>query len=638
LSIEQSSKSTDRDIKPVDVVDPLGDNFERLPDVEGRPKRVRQESEAIRRLRTGEGVMSNLPKERGQIPKGVQQVDLPRIEEVEEADVVEIAELSEAEPNVLEAMVAAAVIGPEMDEIEPSYEEARRRSDWPEWKKAVDVELENLKAAGTWGVVERPENTNIVDSKWVFRLKKDAEGRIVKWKARLVARGFTQVYGVDYFETFAPVARLASIRTILAIAARNNWEIEMFDFHSAYLNGVLDDNEDIYMEQPPYHEVKNCSQYVVKLKKSLYGLKQAGRKWYDSLCRSLAEIGFTRSMADPAVFYIRVGADVVVLAIHVDDTTITGSAIKLVNEFKGRINEKFKITDLGSISWLLGLSIERNRATRTLYISQKAYIESIICRFNLDDAKSLTIPMDPNILLSKDQCPTTEEQMKEMKKIPYREAIGALNWVAVGSRPDISFAVGQLAQFMENPGRNHWEAVKRVLRYLKGMKDLKLVYGNTGDKGLQAFADADGANQEHRRAISGFVVLIDGGAVSWMSKKQELVTLSTMEAEYVAATHAAKELLWLRRLLGEIFRPLNHPILLNCDNQSAIALTRSNGQFHARTKHIDIRWHFIKFCVDNETIDISYCSTENMTADILTKALSAQKVKKFTTALGLLPV
>jgi hypothetical protein len=631
-SIEQSSKSSHQEI--VDV-DPLGDNFERLPNEEGRPKRIQQESAAIQRLHSGEGVMSNLPKERGQIPKGVQQVDLPRIEEVEEADVVEIAE---TEPNIVDAMIAAAVIGPEVDEVEPSYEEARRRSDWPEWKKAIDVELENLKAAGTWEVVERPENTNVVDSKWVFRLKKDAEGRVLKWKARLVARGFTQVYGVDYFETFAPVARLASIRTILAIAARNDWEIDMFDFHSAYLNGVLDDNEDIYMEQPPHHEIKERSRYVVKLKKSIYGLKQAGRKWYDSLCRSLAEIGFSRSMADPAVFYIRVGGDVVVLAIHVDDTTITGSTAKLVNEFKGRINEKFQITDLGSISWLLGLAIKRDRSMRTLYISQKSYIESIIRRFNLEDAKSLTIPIDPNTSLSKDQCPTTEEEQKTMKKVPYREAVGALNWVAVGSRPDISFVVGQLAQFMENPGKIHWEAVKRVLRYLKGTKDLKLIYGSTGDEGLLAFADADGANQEHRRAISGFVVLIDGGAVSWMSKKQELITLSTMEAEYVAATHAAKELLWLRRLLGEIFRPLKHPILLNCDNQSAIALTRSDGQFHARTKHIDIRWHFIKFCVDNDTIDISYCPTENMTADIFTKALSAQKVKKFTTALGLLPV
>ena len=225
-----------------------------------------------------------------------------------------------------------------------------------------------------------------------------------------------------------------------------------------------------------------------------------------------------------------------------------------------------------------------------------------------------------------------------MKKIPYHEAIGALNWIVVRSCPDISFIISQLAQYMENPGRIHWEAVKRVLRYLKGTKNLKLTYGRGGEKGLQAFVVTDGANQEHQQAISGFVTLIDGGAVSWMLKKQELVMLSTMEAEYVVATHTAKELLWLQHLIGEIFQSLNQPILLHCDNQSATALTHSNGQFHACTKHIDIQWHFIKFCIDNKAINISYCPTENMTADILTKPLSTQKVKKFTSALGLLLV
>jgi hypothetical protein len=228
----------------------------------------------------------------------------------------------------------------------------------------------------------------------------------------------------------------------------------------------------------------------------------------------------------------------------VDDTTITGSSISLNKEFKRRISERFEITDLGSISWLLGLAIERNRTSRTLSISQKSYIETILRRFNLENAKSLSIPMDPNTHFSKDDCPSTDEEVTVMKKVPYREAIGALNWIAVGSRPDIAFVIGQLAQYLENPGRVHWEAAKRVMRYLKSTKETKLVYGASGKSGLRSFTDADGASQDHRRAISGFVVLIDGGAVSWSSKKQELVTLSTMEAEYVAATHAAKELVW----------------------------------------------------------------------------------------------
>lgn len=195
---------------------------------------------------------------------------------------------------------------------------------------------------------------------------------------------FDQVYGVDYFETFAPVARLSSLRTILAIAARNDWEIEMFDFHSAYLNGILDDGETIYMEQPPHHEVADRARYVVKLQKSLYGLKQAGRKWYESLCKLLIDIGFQRSLADPAVFFAHIGGHIVILFIHVDDSTITGS-----------------LTRLGSISWLLGLAIKRDRATRTLSISQKSYIETILRRFGLEDAKALSLPMDPNTHLIK---------------------------------------------------------------------------------------------------------------------------------------------------------------------------------------------------------------------------------------------
>src|SRR5271156_1390965 len=392
----------------------------------------------------------------------------------------------------------------------------------------------------------------------------------------------------------------------------------MFDFHSAYLNRILGDGEDIYMEQPPHYETMDRSRYVVKLRKALYGLKQAGRKWYDTLCHSLAEIGFKRSMADPAVFYVRVGNEIVILFIHVDDTTITGSSINLIKEFKARIGQKFEITDLGSILWLLGLAIGRDRTARTLFISQQSYIEFIIRHFNLEDAKPLTIPIDSNISLSKDNCPKTDEVKATMKGVPYREAIGALNWLAVASRPDIAFVVGQLAQFLENPGRVHWEAAKQVMRYLKGTKEWKLVYGNDERRGLEGFTDDDGASQEHRRAISGFVVLIDGGAVSWTSKKQELVTLSTMEAEYVAVTHAAKELLWLRHVIGEIFWPLNYPIVLYSDNQSAITLAHSGGKFHARTKHIDIRYHFIKFRIDDHSIDLIYCPTEEMTADILT--------------------
>ena len=220
-----------------------------------------------------------------------------------------------------------------------------------------------------------------------------------------------------------------------------------------------------------------------------------------------------------------------------------------------------------------------------------------------------------------------------MRRVPYREAIGSLMYCAVATRPDIAFPFGLLSQFLENPGRIHWEAVKRIFRYLAGTKNWKLVYG-INSSGLEGYTDADGASQEHRHAISGYAFLIDGGAVSWSSKKQEIVTLSTAEAEYVAATHAAKEAIWLRRLIGEVFHSLPNRTTLYSDSQSAIALTR-DGSYHARTKHIDIRYHFIHFVVQDGTIKLVYCPTDDMTADTLTKALPSAKAKHFAASLGL---
>ena len=241
--------------------------------------------------------------------------------------------------------------------------------------------------------------------------------------------------------------------------------------------------------------------------------------------------------------------------------------------------------------------------------------------------------MDPSVPLSRSQSPTKIEDVAKMKSIPYREAVGSLMYAAMGTRPDIVFATSTVAQFSENPGWIHWEAVKRIFRYLLGTKKLELVYG--GEKrGLVGYVDADGASQEHRRAISGYVFLIDGGAVSWSSKKQELVTLSTTEAEYVAATHAAKEAIWLRRLIGEVFKPIDGPTVLFSDSQSAIALAK-DGHYHARTKHIDIRYHFIRYIIEEGTIKLNYCPTDDMTADTLTKALPSVKAKHFATALGL---
>lgn len=611
----------------------LPQSTQTIPTVEERPKRVRKESDYLKRLRAGEGSVSGRPG--GPVlPKGVQAGSTKRpvtVEEVEDEDVTAARARGRRSLEEEVELVMAAASG-DAEGIKPTYAEAKRRPDWPHWQEATKAEINALIANKTWHLVERPTDANVVDCKWVLCVKKNTAGEIDKYKAHLVARGFTQVYGVD--KTFAPVAKLSSFCLLLALAARNDWTAESFDFNSAYLNSNLE--EDVYMEQPPDFELADRKKYVLKLDKALYGLKQGGRKWYEALHAALVDIGFTCAEADHGVFYKHEDDKVILLAVHVDDCLITGNSKPFVAQNRDRIRAVYRLTDLGPVSWLLGIKITRDLEAHTIALSQHSYIEAILTRFNFDDLKPVSTPMAPNVHLSKSQSPESAADIARMHRVPYKEAVGSLMYAAMGTRPDIAFTVSTLAQFSQNPGWTHWEAVKRVFRYLLGTKTLCLIYGGE-QRGLEGFVDADGATQEHRRAITGYVFLVDGGAVSWALKKQELVTLSTAESEYVAATHAAKEALWLRRLIGELLAPFEDPTPLNSNSQSAIALTK-DGLYHARTKHIDVRYHFIRYCIEASSIRLLYCPTGEMTADILTKALPSTKVKHFASALGLASV
>ena len=606
--------------KPNEPVDGNSDVVEVTPVVvepeapEGKGKRIRKESEYVRMLKDGTATTGSRSKD--VLPKGMRPGSI--VEAVDE--------------RVVEEHAMATVIESTEGSM-PTYEEALKRPDWPKWEDAISKELDNLKASGTWELVKRPANTNVVDSKWVLRIKKNSAGEIDKYKARLVARGFTQIYGIDYYETYAPVARLASLRILLALAARNDWYIHTFDFDSAFLNSEFEEDEEIYIEQPPGYETKDRKYWVWRLWKALYGLKQGARNWYKALCKALGELGFIRIEADHGVFIKRIGKDVIILVVHVDDCAAIGNSMESIRKFITDMNKKYRLTDTGPASWLLGIKISRDLDNKMLSLSQHAYINAIITKYNFDDLKPMATPIDPTVPLSRSQCPSKLDDIARMKNVPYREAVGSLMYAAMGTRPDIAFATSTVAQFSDNPGWVHWEAVKRIFRYLQGTKELELVYGGER-RGLVGYVDADGATQDHRRAISGYVFMVDGGAVSWSSKKQELVTLSTTEAEYVAQTHAAKEAVWLRGLLTELFGPVNGPTTLFSDSKSAIALAQ-DGHYHARTKHIDIRYHFIRYIIDAGTIKLVYCSTDDMTADTLTKALPSVKAKHFASALGL---
>jgi transposase InsO family protein len=601
-----------------------------LPPVPEAPRiqRIRKPSRYVRDIREGEGSATGLGKQPS-LPVGLQ---LPE----SRATIEEVSEENEEErEEEREEGITMVVDAGDIEPLEPkSLAEARRRPEWPEWEKGIRDEIKTLEDAGTWELTNLPNGANLVGSKWVFRIKKDATGRVVRYKAQLVAQGFSQVEGVDYFDTYAPVARLSSIRTILALAARLNLELHQIDIKGAYLNGVLTDNEVIYMRQPPGYPYPNSGGQVLRLQKTIYGLKQSGRRWYQRLtdiCRET--MGLTRCNVDQAVFYRRDANSLIVMAVHVDDCTIAARPAEVVIELKEKLGTRVEVTDLGELHWLLGIEIARDRDARTIRLTQRQYIDDIIRRYGCHNERPLSLPMGTNMRLSSDQSPKTPEDIAAMRNIPYRQAIGSLMYASLATRPDITFAVTRLSKFLQNPGPAHWEAARNIFRYLKGTHTHWLVFGEH-EEILAGWVDADGSQEEDRHAITGYAFLMDGGAVSWNSKQQEIIVLSTTEGEYVAATQAAKEALWLRSFTNEVFGLELAPTTLFSDNKSAIALSKDH-QYHARTKHIDIRFHFIRWIIENGSIRLIYCPTEDMLADTLTKPLPSTKAKHFASELGL---
>ena len=341
-----------------------------------------------------------------------------------------------------------------------SLTEAKQRPDWPQWEHGIHEELATLEKAGTWDLVEPPVGANIIGSKWVFCAKKDTAGNVVCHKAHLVVQGFLQVPGVDYFDTYTPVAKLTSIRTVLTLAARLNLELHQINIKGAYLNGELNDDEAIHMHQPPSYANPDHLRYVCRLCKTLYGLKQSGCQWYQKLVEILVKsLGFKLCKVDQAVFIERGDKTVIIIIVHVNDCTIATSSLSLVIELKVQIRKHVEITDLSELHWLLGIKVTQNREERTIALSQQSYLESITCRFGFDKLKPVSFPMEPHIKLTNIQSPSTSAEYAAMQHILYHEAIGSLMYAALGTHPDISYAISTVSHFCSNPGTPHWEAV-----------------------------------------------------------------------------------------------------------------------------------------------------------------------------------
>lgn len=518
-----------------------------------------------------------------------------------------------------------------------------------EWHDAIACELKSILKNDTWTLVPRPDNAKTIDSRVVLRNKYKQDGTLDRRKARLVAKGFAQRPGIDFDSTFAPVARIESIRIMMALAVEKDMIVEQLDVTTAYLNGTL--QEKIYMEVPKHIEKglikiaqtsksgqlrRKASETLRELKtenkvcllnKAIYGLRQAGRCWNIRLCQTLLEYGAKKSLSDPCVFFKGQGRRLLLISTYVDDILIASQDKTEISRIKEYLSDKFEIKKLGPIKYCLGIEFHQNKESITM--KQNGYIRDLLDRFGMTDANPVASPLEPGLKLG-----AASDEDDGHEALPYRELIGSLMYLAICTRPDISFAVSYLSQYNTCFNSSHWTAAKRVLRYLKGSSNLGISYKKTG-KPVEGYVDADWANCPiDRRSYTGYAFLLSGSPVAWESRKQRTVALSSTESEYMALTEATKQATYLRNFLLQIGFPETANIKIYCDNNSARKLAE-NPVYHSRTKHIDVRHHYVREALDQGILTVEHVPTTEMASDMLTKSVPAPKLKKCLGILGL---
>ncbi|KAJ0392071.1 hypothetical protein ATCC90586_011078 [Pythium insidiosum] len=494
-------------------------------------------------------------------------------------------------------------------EVPPSYGAAMQSDDAKEWGDAVQRELA-----------------------WVFALKHNDKGEIVRFKARLVAQGFSQAFGVDYNETYSPVATLNSIRILLALCCQLGYVVHQCDVETAFLHGKL--KETIYMRVP--EGVKHEPGEVCRLKRSLYGLKQASAVWHRTITEIFKQLGFGPCVSDPCIFVKHVDGEFVYISLYVDDLLIAAKDVNLVQEVKDQLKRHFKMKDLGPAKFVIGMEIEYHVDSKVLTIKQSQFIRRLVDKYNQADAAPIVNPCDKGQLMTKlDTQPSPSEQ-ERMSRRPYRSLIGSLQYLAMGTRPDIAYAVSFLSRFAEQPREVHWNAAIRIVRYLKSTVDLGITYKGNGESvTLAAWSDSDWASDANtRRSTTGLMLTMNGGPVVFKSKLQRTVALSTAEAEYMAISMCTQEVLWARTLLEELGHAQTQPTKINTDNKSAIAIAKNVG-YSARAKHVDIRYHFVRAHIAAGAVDLQYVPSASQLADFLTKPIEGKTFQRLVSACGL---
>lgn len=511
---------------------------------------------------------------------------------------------------------------------EPStYREAIESQDSEKWKAAMDEEMASLRDNETWTLTKAPQRGNVVGCKWVFKCKPDESGKTVRYKARLVAQGFSQKYGTDYDQVFAPVVKQITFRTVLTIASKRQMLVKHIDIKTAYLYGVL--QEEIHMKQPPGY-TNGDPNTVCLLKRSLYGLKQAARVWNQRIDAALKSMGFHQSSADPCLYLRIVNGMYSYILIYVDDIVVVCRTEQEYQKLVTVLSKSFKIVELGDLTFFLGIHVRRD-ADR-FFLNQKSYVRKLLSRFNMVNCKASRVPMASGFVQQKEE---DSDSLADGQQ--YQSLIGALLYIAVNTRPDIAISTSILGRRVTKPTTADWNEAKRVLRYLKGTENYELHLGGGDNLQVECFVDADWAGEvDNRKSNTGYIFKFGGGLVGWGSRKQTCVSLSSTEAEYIALAECLQELQWVRRLVDDLGEQLALPIVVNEDNQSCIALVAAD-RISRKSKHIDTKYCFVKDLASAGIISIRYCPTEQMEADLLTKPLGAVKLQQLREAIGILP-
>ena len=489
-------------------------------------------------------------------------------------------------------------------------------------KEAMDNEYQALMRNGTWTLTEAPKNAKIIKTKWILTKKPDGES--VKCKARLVAKGFDQRDGIDYDETYAPVLRSSSIKVLLSHALKNDLQIHHVDVKNAYLNAPLEN--DIYVEQPFGYEKRSGDRLVCKLNKAMYGLKQAAKCWNDFLTGLMNKLGLRQFASDECIFSSK--RNELIVGAYVDDLLVISESEQVIENFKRRLAELILITDKGKLSRFLGMDVVHTQDR--IELSQASHINELLTMSEMYGSKGAETPISTGAVFQQEEEDHPFEQVKK-----YQSIIGSLMYIANGTRPDIQFAANKLGRYMSNPLEKHMKLARRVIRYLKKTIDTKLVFNRDGDKELIIFADADFANDESGKSVSGKSVFHGGNLIGWSSNRQQLVALPTCEAELNAIKDASTEAVYNRQLISEIQdESMELPTTIYNDNLPTIDIIAEGGK-HSRTKHYKLRVQFVQELIGSEIVKVHHMNTEEMLADVLTKPLSKRQHEYLLSKAGL---